>query len=189
MVVAKSSAAFTSQPSTPAWIFEVALFKDDRIAPDLWRRLNEDDDVPQEGHVIVALAPWQKLREVERLTNKPLGILLPPGTPVDAIVEDLPRLSLVALPFPKFTDGRAYSMAHKLRDNFNFEGEIRAVGDVLFDQLQLMRRCGFDAFEISDASTLRLLENGRRPHLEAFYQPGLGPEAPAGTRPWTRRAV
>jgi uncharacterized protein (DUF934 family) len=67
---------------------------------------------------------------------------------------DLPRLALVALAFPKFRDGRAYSAASLLRDRFRFGGEVRAVGDVLRDQALLMLRCGFDAFEPADGSTV-----------------------------------
>ena len=68
-------------------------------------------------------------------------------------------------------------------------GELRATGEILFDQLQLLARCGFDSFEIKDAVTIRLLEAGRRPSLGIFYQPGLGPETPERTRLLARRAA
>ena len=67
---------------------------------------------------------------------------------------------------------------------------MRAVGDVLFDQMQLMVRCGFDSFEIVDPATLRLLKSGRRvATVDRFYQPGLEREVPVGTRPWARRSA
>jgi uncharacterized protein (DUF934 family) len=59
----------------------------------------------------------------------------------------------------------------------------------LFDQLQLLARCGFDSFEVVDAVTIQLLEVGRRPRIGIFYQPALGPEIPERTRPWARRAA
>ena len=92
--------------------------------------------------------------------------------------------------FPKFTDGRGYSMGWLLRTRFGYAGEMRAVGDVLFDEMQLMMRCGFDAFEIVDEQTLRLLGDGRRAAaFDRFYQPGLEPEVPVGTRSWARRSA
>ena len=102
---------------------------------------------------------------------------------VDAILPDLDRLSLVALSFPKFGDGRAFSKASILRGQHGFKGEIRAVGDVLWDQLQLMRRCGFDAFLIENEPTLKALDSGKTPVMTDFYQPGHGAaEQPADPR-------
>jgi uncharacterized protein (DUF934 family) len=72
---------------------------------------------------------------------------------IEDLAYDLPRLSLVALGFPKYRDGRAYSSARLLRDRYGFSGEVRAVGDVLREQAGHMIRCGFDAFEPADNST------------------------------------
>jgi phosphoadenosine phosphosulfate reductase len=119
----------------------------------------------------------------------PLGLLIEPGQDIRTIAPDLARFALVAVAFPKFTDGRGYSLAHQLRGSFGFAGELRATGEILFDQLQFLARCGFDSFEISDSATIRLLEAGRRPGLGIFYQPGLGPEIPERTRLLARRAV
>ena len=97
---------------------------------------------------------------------------------------------MIKIGFPKFTDGRGYSMGWLLRTRYGYKGEMRATGDVLYDEMQLMVRCGFDAFEIVDVETLRLLETGRRvASFDRFYQPGLEPEVPAGTRPWARRSA
>ena len=119
-----------------------------------------------------------------------LALKLDPGFSVDTIASDLDRVVLIKIGFPKFTDGRGYSMGWLLRTRFGYRGEMRATGDVLFDEMQLMVRCGFDAFEIVDVETLRLLENGRRiASIDRFYQPSLEPEIPAGTRPWARRSA
>jgi uncharacterized protein (DUF934 family) len=72
-------------------------------------------------------------------------VLLPNDSDVELIEADLPRLTLVALQFPKWTDGRAYSQARLLRSRFRFAGEVRATGDVLVDMLPLLQRTGFDA--------------------------------------------
>ena len=119
----------------------------------------------------------------------PRVLQLEPGIALDAIAAELDGFALVKIAFPKFTDGRGYSQGWLLRTRHGYTGEMRAVGDVLFDQMQLMGRCGFDAFEIVDAATIRLLRDGRQvASFDRFYQPGLEPEVPAGTRPWARRA-
>jgi uncharacterized protein (DUF934 family) len=165
----------------------MAFYKDSAFSTDSWRRLGDTEDVPQDGHVILGIDQWQKHKAVQQAANIPLGLLLQPGVRLDELGIDFSRFSLIVLAFPKYTDGRAYSMARQLRDDHHFTGELRATGDVLFDQLQLMARCGFDAFEITDASTIKLLEEGRQASMTHFYQPALGREIPAGTRPWIRR--
>jgi uncharacterized protein (DUF934 family) len=165
----------------------MTFYKDGAFATDSWRRLGESEDVPQDGGVVLTMDQWQKHKAVQQTANIPLGLLLQPGLLVDQLGIDFSRFSLIVLEFPKYTDGRAYSMARQLRDDQHFTGELRATGDVLFDQLQLMERSGFDAFEITDASTIKLLEDGRQASMTHFYQPALGREIPAGTRPWARR--
>lgn len=119
-----------------------------------------------------------------------LALQLEPGFEVETIGPDLEAFGLIKISFPKFTDGRGYSMGWLLRTRLGFKGEMRATGDVLFDEMQLMLRCGFDGFEIVDLATLKLLEEGRRASaFDRFYQPGLEPEVPAGTRPWARRSA
>lgn len=166
----------------------MAFFKDGRFAPDPWRRVHAIEELPAEGYLILSLDNWRRLASLGQRTNAAFGLLLEPGQRVEAIANDLPNLSLVAIQFPKFTDGRGYSMAREIRDRYHFVGELRATGDVLFDQLQFMARCGFDAFEISDPATIRRLEEQRTPDtMRHFYQPGYGPEQKVGTSPWRRR--
>jgi uncharacterized protein (DUF934 family) len=74
-----------------------------------------------------------------------VGLLLPNDADVQALAADLPRIDLIALKFPKWTDGRAYSQARTLRRRLRFGGEVRATGDVLVDMLPLLSRTGFDA--------------------------------------------
>jgi len=168
---------------------KVPIFKGDGFAPDDWRNLAQGEDLPPDGKVILTLAQWQTASAHAQTGSIPLGLLIEPGHDIRTIAPDLARFAVVAVAFPKFTDGRGYSLAHQLRSNLGFAGELRATGEVLFDQLQLLARCGFDSFEISDSATIRLLEAGRRPGLGIFYQPGLGPETPERTRLLARRAV
>jgi uncharacterized protein (DUF934 family) len=146
-------------------------------------------DDPWAGREVLTLAEFNE-REAAGTLPQPLGLRLDPGVDVQSIAANLEQVKLIAIAFPKFTDGRGYSMGWLLRRRLGYEGEMRAVGDVLFDEMQFMVRCGFDAFEISDPSTLKLLSDGRRAAaFDHFYQPGLEPEVPAGTRPWARRAA
>jgi phosphoadenosine phosphosulfate reductase len=100
---------------------------------------------------------------------------------------DLPRFDLIALDFPKFSDGRAFSTARLLREKFGYAGELRAVGNVLSDQIPLMRRVGFDSFEVTHGPTRRALIEGRLVEVILHYQPASPTESPAGIRPWLRR--
>ena len=84
--------------------------------------------------------------------NGALGVYLAADETPDVLAPDLSRLALICLEFPKFTDGRAYSHARKLRERHGFTGELRATGNVLRDQFQFMHRCGFDAYDV-DASS------------------------------------
>lgn len=96
---------------------------------------------------VVTLAHWRSLRE--RATDagpSPIGVLLEPGDDPDELRSDLQRLALVAVRFPRFTDGRGYSIARLLRQQLGWTGPLMAVGDVLRDQLLLLERCGFDRF-------------------------------------------
>ena len=143
---------------------------------------------PFAGHEFIDGANWPERRGTA--LPSPTNLRLQPGFDVETLASELRAIGLIAIAFPKFTDGRGYSMGWLLRTRLGFKGEMRAIGDVLFDEMQLMSRCGFDTFEIVDPATLRLLEKGRRPGgFDRFYQPGLEPEVPAGTRPWARRSA
>jgi uncharacterized protein (DUF934 family) len=165
------------------------IFKGDGFVPDDWRNLAQGEDLPAAGKVILTLPQWQATVAHMLSGDLLLGLLVEPGQDLATIAPDLARFALVAVAFPKFTDGRGYSLARQLRSHYGFSGELRATGDVLFDQLQLLARCGFDSFDIKNTATIRLLELGRRPRIGIFYQPGLGPELKEQTRPWARRAA
>jgi uncharacterized protein (DUF934 family) len=166
----------------------MSIFRNDGFVPDDWRNLAQAEDLPAEGEVILTVPQWQAIHaQVPR--DIPLGLFIEPGQDLRTIAPDFSRFALITVAFPKFTDGRGYSLARQLRGTYGFTGELRASGEVLFDQLQFLARCGFDSFDIKDAATIRLLEAGRRPRLGIFYQPGLGPEIPERTRPWARRAA
>ena len=123
------------------------LIKNGRICTDDWRHLDDDAPLPGAGGVIVSLARWTAERDALVRRNAPLGIRLASSESAEDIAGDLGFFGVIALEFPTFKDGRAYSTARLLRERFGYTGELRAVGDVLRDQLAFMARCGFDAFE------------------------------------------
>lgn len=129
------------------------LVKDDALVADTWTRLN-DDAAMIDGPVVISLERWLNERDVLSSRNGPLGIVLTSHETPEQISDDLGRFSLICLEFPRFTDGRAYSHARKLRERFGYTGELRAVGNVLRDQFLFMQRCGFDAFEVADGTAL-----------------------------------
>lgn len=165
------------------------LYKDGHFVDDAWQVLGAED-LPGSGPSILPLKRWLALREASEGTNVPIGVRVEAGESIDPLVADLDRISLVALDFPKWNDGRSFSKAALLRQTYRFGGEIRAVGDVLWDQLQLMQRCGFDAYDIRHEPTIAALRRGKKPFMTEFYQPGLGPEEKLPAfRAWARRVV
>lgn len=121
-------------------------------AEDPFTAVADDEPVPH-GDVIISLTRFQT--EGDRLLSdgRKVGVRIEADEEVEALAYDLPRISVVALNFPRFRDGRAYTGARLLRERFGYAGEVRAVGDVLREQAFLMVRCGFDAFEPADPST------------------------------------
>jgi uncharacterized protein (DUF934 family) len=120
-------------------------------AEDAFVFVSDEEAVPTQGDVVVSLKRF--LAEGEALAaGRKVGVLVQPDEQVEDLAYDLPRLAVVALAFPKYRDGRAYSSARVLRGRLNYTGELRAVGDVLQEQALHMVRCGFDAFEPADGS-------------------------------------
>ncbi|TMG83975.1 MAG: DUF934 domain-containing protein [Betaproteobacteria bacterium] len=126
------------------------LIKGRAVVEDGWMLLREAAalaDVPADSPVIVPLALWQSEHDALAARGN-VGVWLKPDDDPDALAGDVERLPLIAIDFPKFVDGRGYSSARLLRDKHRFAGELRAIRDVLRDQLYYLRQCGFDAFAI-----------------------------------------
>jgi uncharacterized protein (DUF934 family) len=120
-------------------------------AEDGFSHVADDEPLPLEGGVILSLDRLKA--ELESLPNRPLGVRLEPGQAVEELAPYISAVSVIALVFPKFRDGRAFSSAMLLRERLGYRGELRAVGEVLREQANFMVRCGFDAFEPSDGSS------------------------------------
>lgn len=118
---------------------------------DPYADVADDESLPQ-GDVIVSLTRFQADGEWLLAAGRQVGVRIAAGEAVEALAYDLPRIAVVALEFPKFRDGRAYSGARILRQRLGYDGEIRAVGDVLVDQARFMVRCGFNTFCPADGT-------------------------------------
>ncbi|MEP9379424.1 DUF934 domain-containing protein [Aquabacter sp. CN5-332] len=163
------------------------LVKDGAVVSDAFVRVDADTPLP-DGPVIVPLA--RLLAEGEALIgrNQPLGVLVPNSADVKVLAPYLRHLSVVALDFPKFRDGRAYSQARRLRERLGYTGELRASGNVLRDQFLFMVRCGFDAFEITKLADIPAMAQALKSY-SVFYQPtGDGRQTAAEARLAARRA-
>lgn len=132
-----------------------ALIRNGRIENDSWRLLRADIevrllDVSAHPDLIVPLVLWQRRREELLGRGGRLGLRLGPDDGLEIIANDAAHFELIAVEFPTFTDGRGYSTARLLRGRYGFQGELRAIGDVLRDQLLYLQRCGFDSFALRD---------------------------------------
>jgi len=105
-------------------------------------------EVPARGDVIVPLALWLARREDFLAYSGKLGVWIDANEGPEALAGDVQRFPLIAVNFPKFGDGRGYSIARLLRERYGYKGELRAIGDVLHDHLYFMEQCGFDAFAL-----------------------------------------
>jgi uncharacterized protein (DUF934 family) len=146
------------------------LWKNSRFVEDSFVLLDDAVDIPPGRAVIVSLKRWREQGAALRALQTPVAVLADPSAELVPASDHLNALTAIIIPFAKFADGRGYSLARRLRDEFGYKGEIRATGDVLLDQLPLMLRCGFDAFAITNAPTLAALAAGHLPAIPEVYQ-------------------
>lgn len=121
-----------------------------QIVTDSWQTIDDETSGEQlpSGKIIVSLDFWNNHKQTLTARSDVLGITLKPEDDVADIAAYLSNFTMIVLQFPAFRDGRAYSQARNLRQHFGYQGEIRASGNVLRDQLAFMERVGFNSFEI-----------------------------------------
>lgn len=129
------------------------IIKDKKIIEDSWVYVADEDSVPS-GNVIMSLSKWKK--EKLALNGHKIGIKLLPSESVEEIEGDLDKIALVVLDFPAFTDGRSFSQARLLRSHYGFEGEIRAIGGYMADQVYYLSRVGVNAFQLDSEKELNV---------------------------------
>lgn len=130
------------------------IIENQRIVDDAWVHVADDAALPAQGDVIVSLDRYRELRGALQKRSGRLGVRLHSNQEAKEVAPFVQELSLIAVEFPGFKDGRGYTTGRLLRERFGFRGQLRAVGDVLRDQLFYMTRCGFDAFELKAGKSL-----------------------------------
>jgi uncharacterized protein (DUF934 family) len=146
------------------------LVKHGKISPDAFVRIADDAAIPADGAVLISAARFLDDAEILSRRLGKTGVIWPNNRDVDDLVPYLDRLAVVALVFPTFRDGRAYSQARLLRERYHYRGELRASGQILRDQFVFMLRAGFDSFEVKkDSDAEAFTATAKR--YSVFYQP------------------
>jgi uncharacterized protein (DUF934 family) len=148
----------------------VPLITGDAFAPDAFVTLADDAPLPESGGAIVSLARFQKERDTLLARNSPIGVQLKADENPELLGADVQRFSVIALEFPKFRDGRAFSWARMLRTRLGFTGQVRAVGDFLYDQVAYQKRVGFDAWVVPEGFTIEQFHRALT-EMTDVYQP------------------
>jgi len=154
------------------------LVEGGRIVEDRYLRIDDDAPIPDRVPVIVPAKRF--VADAGELTRRDgaLGVAWPNDRRVAELAPWLGHLALVALDFPKFRDGRAYSQARLLREHYGFRGTLRASGDVLRDQFHFLVRAGFDSFEVKKPTDARVFADVLA-RYSVYYQPGADGRVPA----------
>lgn len=146
------------------------LVKGGKIADDTFVKLADDAALPASADILVSADRFVKDRDALLARAGKLGVIWPNNRDMDELAPHLAKLVAVALVFPSFRDGRAYSQARLLRERYAYRGELRATGQVLRDQFVFMLRAGFDSFEVKkQADAEAFAQTVKR--YSVFYQP------------------
>jgi uncharacterized protein (DUF934 family) len=146
------------------------LVKGGKITDDVFVHVADGAALPDDGAVLVSAARFLENPAAILDRKARAGVIWPNNRDVDDLVPHLDRLAVVALVFPTFRDGRAYSQARLLRERFSYRGELRATGQVLRDQFVFMLRAGFDSFEVKKQSDAEAFAQTVK-RYSVFYQP------------------
>ena len=161
------------------------VFAKGRFTADQWTFAADGEALPN-GAVFVSKARWLAERAALDGRNA-LGLVLEPSDRLDDLADDLGRFAAIAVRFPRFADGRGYSLARLLRERYGYKGELRAIGDILLDQVAHFFRVGFDTLAIDHEPTRARLLAGAHLCQPVFYQPAVEPAtSPVPGRPWLR---
>ncbi|TPQ39825.1 oxidoreductase [Bradyrhizobium guangdongense] len=146
------------------------LVKGGKIADDTFVKVADDAALPASGDILVSADRLVKDRDALLARTGKLGVIWPNNRDMDELARHLAKLAAIALVFPSFRDGRAYSQARLLRERYAYRGELRASGQVLRDQFVFMLRAGFDSFEVKkQADAEAFAQTVKR--YSVFYQP------------------
>jgi len=123
------------------------IIKDKQIIEDSWLHIADDAEIA-DGNITVSLSRWQQQAPGLTSHKGAIGIRLAPSDTVEDLADALQKISLIALEFPAFTDGRSFTQARLLRSRYGFDGEIRAIGYYMPDQVFYLYRVGVNSFQL-----------------------------------------
>ncbi len=146
------------------------LVKGNQIVSDEFVTLGDDEAIPASGNVLLPAARFIADADAIVAREGKVGVIWPNSRDIDELAPYLSKLAAVALVFPTFRDGRAYSQSRILRERYSYKGEVRATGQVLRDQFVFMLRAGFDAFLVKKESDAEAFANVAK-RYSVFYQP------------------
>ena len=129
------------------------IIKDKQIIDDTWNYVADDAEL-KDGDISVSLARWKKDKQQLLKSNGKIGVRIGPADSVEDIAADLKDIPLIELDFPAFADGRIFSHAWRLRGRYNYQGEIRATGRFMRDQVYYLSRVGVNAFSLEKTEDL-----------------------------------
>ena len=153
------------------------VLKDNRLIDDSWTLLTEDSESLPSGDILLSYSQWQIFSDQLDSHDGSVGVIIEGNADIEDIIEPLLKLPLIAINFPKFADGRAFSSARLIRERYEYTGEIRAVGGFIRDQLYYLSRCGFNAFKFDDSVDLTESAKSLQDFSEA-YQVSVDQESP-----------
>ena len=125
--------------------------KNNQIAENIWTYIPDDEPLGTESHIVLDLERFLSERQQQDISNRALAVRLAPADDPERLRPYLDELDLIEVDFPKYADGRGFSHAQLLRRRYGYRGELRAVGEVLRDQILYMHRSGFDTFSTTRA--------------------------------------
>lgn len=160
----------------------MALVVDRQLAQDPYTQVADGAALPATGPLLVSLETWRANEAELRARAEPVGVRLRSDEHPEAIADAVPDLALIALEFPTFRDGRAYSYARLLRERYGFVGQLRATGDVLLEQLHYMERVGFNAFDLDSPDPLADFATADRDFSVWYQASGDARQAAAALR-------
>ena len=124
------------------------LLKDGHAIENSWQTVASGETTFPAGDILVSLDHWREHKAELTKHSGSVGLWIQGNEEIEAVVDTLTKMPVIAVVFPKFADGRGFSIARLLRERYDYQGEIRAIGNIIRDQLYLLQRCGFNGFEL-----------------------------------------
>ena len=142
--------------------------KDELVVDNSWQLVTADADSLPTGDILVPIANWQANQQQLANHNGSVGVWVEGHEEVEEFADSIATVPVIAINFPKFVDGRGFSLARLLRERYGYIGEIRAIGHFIRDQLFMMQRCGFNAFQFDSELDLAAASHSLKDFSDSY---------------------